>query len=197
MNKLNTTLIGAFLLVFTFFSSNDVKSESYIYGGAKLFNYGIEESDLQDINSSLVSLGFSSSTSSTDNMGLGFDIGFGIEVSPNISLEGGYVNYGTLEINTSLTGPTENVKTEITGDGMTGGVKFHQEGYYVKAGMHSWDFSATVSTSQGNSSDALGSGTDPFFAIGFGSEQMELGYEHYIIEDGDISAITARYAHKF
>ena len=63
--------------------------------------------------------------------------------------------------------------------------------------MHSWDFSGTVKTSQGSSSDALGSGTDPFFGIGFGSEQMELGYEYYAIEDGNISALTLRFAHKF
>ena len=189
------------LLVYTFiFLLTQVKvtsAETYIYGGAKIFNYGVESSDLQEINTSLVALGFSSSTSSTDNTGVGFDIGFGAEIAPNFAIEGGYVNYGTLTIKTNLTGPTENVTTDITGDGMTGAVKFFQEGYYVKAGMHSWDFSGTVSTSQGSSSDALGSGTDPFFGIGFGSEQMELGYEHYVIEDGDISALTLRVAHKF
>ena len=189
------------LLVFTFiFLLTQVKvisAETYMYGGAKIFNYGIEESDLQEINTSLVALGFSSSTSSTDNTGLGFDIGFGAQIAPNVSIEGGYVNYGTLEINTKLTGPTENVKTEITGDGVTGAVKFSQEGYYAKAGMHSWDFSSKVTASLGSSSDALGSGTDPFFGIGFGSEQMEFGYEYYKIDDGDISSLTLRYAHKF
>ena len=189
------------LFVFTFILlSTQVKvysAETYMFGGAKIFNYGIEKSDLQEINTSLVALGFSSSASSTDNTGIGFDIGFGAEIAPNFSIEGGYVNYGTLEIKTNTTGPTENIKTEITGDGVTGAVKFNQEGYYVKAGMHSWDFSGTVSTSQGSSSDALGSGTDPFFGIGFGSEQLEFGYEYYAIEDGNISALTLRLAHKF
>ena len=189
------------LFVFIFILlSTQVKvysAEPYMFGGAKLFNYGIEKSDLQDINTSLVALGFSSSASSTDNTGLGFDVGFGAEIAPNFSIEASYVNYGTLEIKTNTTGPTENITTEITGDGVAGAVKYGQEGYYVKAGMHSWDFSGTVSTSQGSSSDALGSGTDPFFGFGFGSEQMELGYEYYAIEDGDISALTLRYAHKF
>ena len=76
-------------------------------------------------------------------------------------------------------------------------MKFSEEGYYVKAGMHSWDFSSTVTASLGSSTDALGSGTDPFFGIGFGSDQFEFGYEHYVIEDGDISALTLRFAHKF
>tara|TARA_B110000285_G_C15039981_1_gene571293 strand:- start:1 stop:507 length:507 start_codon:yes stop_codon:yes gene_type:complete len=168
-----------------------------MFGGAKIFNYGIDKSDLQVINTSLVALGFSSSASSTDNTGIGFDIGFGAEITPNFSIEGGYVNYGTLEIKTNTTGPTESITTKITGDGVSGAVKFSQEGYYAKAGMHSWDFSGTVSTSQGSSSDALGSGTDPFFGIGFGSEQLEFGYEYYAIEDGDISALTLRLAHKF
>ena len=63
--------------------------------------------------------------------------------------------------------------------------------------MHSWDFSGKVTASLGSSSESLGTGTDPFFAVGFGSDQMELGYEYYAVDEGDISAITLRYAHKF
>ena len=105
-NVLNMSLKK--LLVFTFiFLLTQVKvnsAETYVYGGAKIFNYGIEKSDLQEINKSLVALGFSSSSSSTDNTGVGFDIGFGAEIAPNFAIEGGYVNYGTLTINTKLTG---------------------------------------------------------------------------------------------
>ena len=187
----------AFIVIFLSVQFKAYSADTYMYGGAKIFNYGIETSDLQEINTSLVALGFSSSTSSTDNTGVGFDIGFGAQISPNLSIEGGYVNYGTLTINTKLTGPTESVTTDITGDGMTGALKFSQEGFYAKGGMHSWDFSSTVKASLGSSKDALGSGTDPFFGIGFGSEQMELGYEYYAIEDGDISALTIRYAAQF
>ena len=117
-----------FLIIFISVQFKAYSAETYLYGGAKIFNYGIEESDLQEINTSLVALGFSSSTSSTDNTGIGFDIGFGAEISPNLSIEAGYVNYGTLTINTKLTGPTENVTTDITGDGVTGAAKFSQEG---------------------------------------------------------------------
>ena len=187
----------AFTVIFLSVQFKAYSAETYMYGGAKIFNYGIETSDLQEINTSLVALGFSSSTSSTDNTGVGFDIGFGAQIAPNFSIEGGYVNYGTLTINTTLTGPTESVTTDITGDGVTGAVKFSQEGFYAKGGMHSWDFSSTVKASLGSSSDALGSGSDPFFGIGFGSEQMEFGYEYYAIEDGDISALTLRYAVQF
>ena len=185
------------LLTLLSLQSNVHSEESYMFGGAKLFNYGIEKSDLQAINTSLVALGFSSSASSTDNSGIGFDIGFGVEMAPNFSFEGSYVNYGTLEIKTNTSGPTENITTEITGDGFVGAVKYSQEGYYVKGGIHSWDFSGKVTASLGSSSESLGTGTDPFFGVGFGSDQMELGYEYYAIDDGDISALTLRYAHKF
>ena len=57
--------------------------------------------------------------------------------------------------------------------------------------------SETVTGSLGSSSDALGSGTDPFFGVGFGSDQMELGYEYYKIDDGDISSLSLRFAYKF
>ncbi len=187
----------AVTLIFLSFQVKAYSVDTYMFGGAKLFNYGLEASDLQELNTSIVSLGFTSSTSSTDNAGIGYDIGFGAQIAPNFSIEGGYVNYGTLEINTNTTGPVQNIKTEITGDGVTGAVKYNLEGFYVKGGMHSWDFSGTVTTSLGSSTDAIGSGTDPFFGIGFGSEQFELGYEHYTVDDGDISALILRAAHKF
>jgi hypothetical protein len=120
-----------FILLFTLLSlqSNVNSEEAYMFGGAKLFNYGIEKSDLQAINTSLVSLGFSSSASSTDNSGIGFDVGIGVEIAPNFSIEGSYVNYGTLEIKTETTGPTETLFTEVKGDGIAGALKYSQEGF--------------------------------------------------------------------
>ena len=187
------------MILFAVFSlqSNVHSADAYIYGSGKYFSYGVEKSDLQAINTSLIALGFTSSLSETDNSGYGFDVGLGTEVAPNFFLEGGYVNYGTLTINTTTTGGVENIKTEIKGNGVTGAVKYEVDSFYVKGGMHSWDFSGTVTTSLGSSSDALGSGTDPFFGIGFGTDGFELGYEYYAIEDGDISALTARFSHKF
>ena len=187
------------MILFAVFSlqSNVYSADAYVYGSGKYFSYGVEKSDLQVINTSLIALGFTSSLSETDNSGYGFDVGLGAEVAPNFFLEGGYVNYGTLTINTTTTGGVENIKTEIKGNGVTGAVKYETDGFYFKGGMHSWDFSGTVSTSLGSSSDALGSGTDPFFGIGFGSDGFEFGYEYYAIEEGDISALTARFSHKF
>ena len=97
------------------FQTNAYSADAYWYGSGKMFSYGVEKSDLRVINTSLVTLGFSSSASSTDNTGYGFDVGLGAEISPNLFMEGGYVNYGTLTINTTTTGPVEKIKTEITG----------------------------------------------------------------------------------
>lgn len=171
--------------------------KSYMFGGAKLFFYGVEESDLQEWNTSIISLGFSSSSSSTDNTGIGFTIGYGAEIVPNFFLEGSFSSYGTLKVTTNTTGPTETITTEITGDGIAGAIKYTEDGFYVKAGLHSWDLSSNITTSLGSSTDALGTGTDPFFAIGFDYDQVELGYEHYQLDDSDLSALTFRYSVKF
>ena len=71
MKKILLTLIISSLTLMNASKAED----SYVFGGAKLFNYGIESSDLQVINTSLIDLGFSSSLSSTDNSGIGFDLG--------------------------------------------------------------------------------------------------------------------------
>tara|TARA_B100001121_G_C18527647_1_gene544392 strand:+ start:17 stop:625 length:609 start_codon:yes stop_codon:yes gene_type:complete len=181
---------------------NNVKAEEgYMFGGVKVFNYGIETSDLQVINTSLVNLGFSSSTSSTDNTGVGFDLGFGLNITDNIAAEVGYVDYGTLEINTTLTGPAETIKTEIDGDGLTGAAVFkfgdEKEHAYVKAGFHSWTFTGRVTASLGSSSEPLGSDTDTFFAFGFKGDGWYASYDHYVIEDGDIGSFTIGYSASF
>tara|TARA_Y100000591_G_C21779955_1_gene670420 strand:+ start:37 stop:645 length:609 start_codon:yes stop_codon:yes gene_type:complete len=196
-------LLAVFSVIFSLLTIGTVKAEeSYVFGGIKVFNYGIETSDLQELNTSLVNLGFSSSTSSTDNTGVGFDIGLGLNISENLAAEVGYVDYGTLEINTTLTGPAETLKTEIDGDGLTGAavLKFGEgdnEHAYVKAGFHSWEFTGKVTASLGSSSEALGKGTDPFFSFGYKAEGWFVSYDHYVIEDGDIGSFSLGYASSF
>ena len=194
--------ITIFSLMLVLFNINTTKAEDgYMFGGLKVFNYGIETSDLQVINTSLVSLGFSSSTSSTDNTGVGMELGFGVNISETLAAEVGYVNYGTLEINTTLTGPAETLKTEIDGDGFTGAVvlKLGEEDdhAFIKAGFHSWSFTGTVSASLGSSSEPLGTGTDPFFSFGFKGDGWYGSYDHYVIEDGDIGSFSVGYSHSF
>jgi hypothetical protein len=190
------------LAMFVFFLSNTSKAEdAYMFGGVKLFNYGIESSDLQVINTSLVSLGFSSSLSTTDNTGVGFDLGIGLNLDENLALEFGYVNFGTLEINTTLTGPAETVKTEITGNAITGAGVFKfgddQENFYLKAGMHSWDLDGKVTASLGSSTAPLGTGTDLTFGAGFKANNWFASYDYYAVEEGDFSSFGIGYSTKF
>ena len=185
------------LILFFSYSHANAEDTAYAYGGIKIFNYGVETSDLQEINTSLIALGFSSSLSETDNTGVGFDLGLGFPISENLAVEGGYVNYGTLEITTTLTGPSEKLTTEISGDGVTFAGVIMAEGAYVKAGMHSWDFSGKVSSSKGSSSEPLGTGTDPFFGVGFIADNIQTSFEYYAIEDGDITSLGIAYRMPF
>tara|TARA_B100000427_G_C15483382_1_gene584172 strand:- start:244 stop:843 length:600 start_codon:yes stop_codon:yes gene_type:complete len=189
-------------VVFVFFNTSFAKAEDgYMFGGVKVFNYGIKKSDLQEINTSLISLGFSSSTTSTDNTGIGVEVGVGVNISEILAAEIGYVDYGTLEINTTLTGPSETVKTEIDGDGFTGAAVFkfgeEEDHGYLKVGFHSWSFTGTVTASLGSSTEPLGSGTDPFFGVGFKAGGWYGSYDHYMIEDGDIGSFSVGYSHPF
>ena len=194
--------ILVFILGLILFSSQSLKAEeTYVFGGAKLFNYGIESSDLQAINTSLIALGFSSSTTKTDNQGVGFDIGLGFNMSDNFAIEAGYVNYGTLEINTSTTGPVENLKLEIKGSGLTGAgvLKFgdDKENFYVKGGMHSWELDGKITASLGSSTEPLGSGTDLFGGVGFVMDNFYASYDYYVVDDGNFSSFGIGYKKSF
>lgn len=197
MKKIFVMITACFLSI----SSISNAEEKYLFGGVKLFNYGIEGSDLQVINTSLVNLGFSSSTSSTDNTGVGFDLGVGFNVSENLALEVGYVDYGTLEINTTTTGPAETIKTEISGNGLTAAAVLKigdaTENFYVKGGMHRWDFKGTATTSLGSSTEPLGTGTDPMLGAGFSFGNFYASFDYYMIDSGDISSLGLGYRKTF
>jgi len=188
------------IIIFSF-SNISKAEETYMFGGAKLFNYGIESSDLQEINTSLIALGFSSSTTKTDNQGVGFDLGLGFNISDSFAIEAGYVNYGTLEINTSTTGPVENLKLEIKGSGLTGAgvLKFgdDKENFYVKGGMHSWELDGKITASLGTSTEPLGSGTDLFGGVGFVVDNFYASYDYYVVDDGNFSSFGIGYKKSF
>ena len=197
MKKTLVVILGLIL-----FSSQSLKAEeAYMFGGAKLFNYGIESSDLQAINTSLIALGFSSSTTKTDNRGVGFDIGLGFNMSDNFAIEAGYVNYGTLEVSTTTTGPVENLKLEIKGTGFTGAgvIKFgdDKENFYVKGGMHSWELDGKITASLGSSTEPLGSGTDLFGGVGFVMDNFYVSYDYYVVDDGSFSSFGIGYKKSF
>jgi hypothetical protein len=81
------------------------KAGPYIVGGIALVNYNISTSDLQELNTGLLNLGFSSALSSTDNTSVYFKVHGCYHVNKNFAVEGVYTSLGQLEINTTLTGP--------------------------------------------------------------------------------------------
>ncbi len=192
--------ILAFFLSFVLIGSSKAES-GYWFGGLKVFNYGIEKTDLQEINRSLIALGFDTSSSSTDNTGVGFDIGVGFDLTEATAFEVGYVDYGTLEINTTTTGPVENILTSIDGSGVTlagvlrSGDK--QNNAYIKAGMHSWEFQGTVTASLGSSTEPLGTGEGLYLSIGGAADGWYVSYDYYGIEDGSIGSFSFGYTAAF
>ena len=81
------------------------KAGPYIVGGIGLVNYNISTSGLQELNTGLLNLGFSSALSSTDNTSVYFKVHGCYHVNKNFAVEGVYTSLGQLEINTTLTGP--------------------------------------------------------------------------------------------
>jgi hypothetical protein len=177
------------------------EKQPYFYGGVKLFNYGLENGDLRTLNVSIVNLGFSSSTSSTDNRGYGVELGLGYDFNKNLAVEAGYTNFGTLTINNRTTGPTTSNTLDITGYSLGVGVlgKFGEEKSYgyIKAGLHNWDMSGKLSTSLGSSSEALGTGTDPMFSVGYRADIFQISYDGYQIDDRWFKSFTIGLKYNF
>jgi hypothetical protein len=194
------TAIALFLVLLTTANFSNAK-EPYVYGAAKYWNYGLEKSDLQTINTSLVNLGFSSSSSSTDNWGIGYEFGIGYDVTDNFAIEGGYVDFGTLTIKTNTTGPTENITTDITGNAFSANLKAkfgsNDDHFFGRAGIHTWDLNSAVTSSLGKSTDPLGSGTDPWFGVGYQSGMFNVSYDYYKLGSSDITSITGGIKYTF
>ena len=198
-NKIIALMISLIAMP-TFAYTKEVKP--YFFLDYKRFNYGIETGDLQAINQSLVNLGYSSSTSSTDNTGNGFEIGGGADIHKNFGIEASYVNLGTLTINTTLTGPSESLKTEIDGTSFAAALVIKggddKNTFYGRVGMHTWDLDGSVTGTRGSGTASLGDGTDPFFGIGYKFDDLvRIGYDYYKIDDSNITSLSIGLNYKF
>ena len=195
--------IAIIILSISVFLTQSLRAEvkPYAFGDIKYFNYGLEESDLQALNTALVNLGYASSTTSTDNSAFGFELGFGIDITSNFALEASYIDLGTLTINNTTTGPATTNKLEIDGSSvaLTGVVKFGEEKqyFYARGGMHSWDLDGKLTSSLGVANFTLGDGTDFLFGIGYRADMFRVGYDYYKIDDSDISSFSAGLIYNF
>jgi len=184
----------------TFAYTKEIKP--YVFLDYKRFNYGVEGEDLQAINRSLINLGYTSSRSSTDNTGNGFEIGGGVDFHKNLGAEVSYVNLGTLTIKTTTTGPAESITTNIDGSSIAAALVLKggddKNTFYGRVGMHSWDMDAKVRGTLGSATASLGDGTDPFFGVGYKfNDLVRIGYDYYKIDDGDISSLSIGLNYKF
>ena len=192
------------ILSISFFLTQSLRAEvkPYAFGDFKYFNYGITTSDLQELNRAVISLGYTSSTSSTDNSGVGFELGFGVDVTKNLALEASYVDLGTLTINNNTTGPTTRNTLDIEGNslafGLVGKLGDDEKNYFFgRVGMHAWDMDARLTTGRGTATATLGDGTDYFAGVGFRGEMFRFGYDFYKIDDSDVSSLSVGIIHNF
>lgn len=178
------------------------RKQFYVLASLGVVDYTVESSELQEINTALVNLGFSSSTTSTDNQGVLYKVGAGFDFNKFLSLEGGYTNLGILRIKTTTTGPSEKLTLDIKPDGFefSGLAKYHFNDkalVYGRVGILSWDAKGTVTGSLGSASATLGSGTDVTLGIGFEYNPIRIEYQYYKLGDADVNTFHVSYVFKF
>ena len=164
------------------FSVSSNADESYVFGGPRIFYYDVEQSDVDQLATDLVALGFSSATVKAETGGVGFDIGAGFPVSENIDIEASYVYMGDFELTADMTGPTENVKVSSSPWSIPIVAKIKvgdsDANLFFRAGWHFWTQNSEIGTSNGKV-ELYGKGNDPMFGFGAQLGGMQISYEHY------------------
>lgn len=204
-------LVKVILLPFFFllnFNISFAQDKNQFYGIVALgtVDYGITTADLQSLNTSLVNLGFSSSTSSTDNTGLYWKAHGGMHINEYLAVEGGYTSLGTLVVDTTLTGPAETVKTEITATAFEisglGKYTFNKNYGFIRLGMTSFDIDTKVTTTLGSATLPVSSGTG--FTYGFGGHfavgdksGFRIEFQGYELDSAEVSTLHFGYTLNF
>lgn len=204
-------LVKVILLPFFFllnFNISFAQDKNQFYGVVALgtVDYGITTADLRSLNTSLVNLGFSSSTSSTDNTGLYWKAHGGMHINEYLAVEGGYTSLGTLVVDTTLTGPAETVKTEITATAFEisglGKYTFNKNYGFIRLGMTSFDIDTKVTTTLGSATLPVSSGTG--FTYGFGGHfavgdksGFRIEFQGYELDSAEVSTLHFGYTLNF
>ena len=174
----------ALLILFLFgvFTATTNAEESYVFGGPRIFYYDVEQSDVDQVATELVSLGFSTAKVSANSGGVGFDIGAGFPVNDVLDIEVSYVNMGEFELKANMTGPTENLTatSKPWSIPIVAKLKFGDSdaNLFAAAGWHFWRQNSDISTSQGKV-ELYGQGNDPVIGIGAKLGGFQISYEHY------------------
>ncbi|MDF1693457.1 MAG: outer membrane beta-barrel protein [Zhongshania sp.] len=177
----------------------------YIFGGASAvehdydssnFRYSFGDGSLSDID--------------TDNETGGLRLGLGFGFSPELALEMGFVDLGSItgtgfsDGSQLLTNGYTAGRVDMDGDvdGVFLGIKVHTPerepmGLYARFGVYAWEFAGTVQdNSQGGKFSV--EGTDPYVGVGLRfavaeNADLQIGYDHYVLDDDesvDMSANT-------
>ena len=206
VNLVKLILLPVFFLLN--FNISFAQDKNQFYGVVALgtVDYGITTADLRSLNTSLVNLGFSSSTSSTDNTGLYWKAHGGMNINEYLAVEGGYTSLGTLVVDTTLTGPAETVKTEITGTAFEisglGKYTFNKNYGFIRLGMTSFDIDTKVTTTLGSATLPVSSGTG--FTYGFGGHfavgdksGFRIEFQGYELDSAEVSTLHFGYTLNF
>ena len=204
-----TRILLFIILAYTLGSLSANAKDNYLFGGPKLFSYDIDQADVDQLATDLVSLGFSTATVSANDYGGGFDIGIGFPITEMIDIEASFVYMGQFKLTADMTGPTENLT--ITSDSMSfpimAKIKFGESDYnfFAKAGWHFWQQDATIATSRG-SVELWGKGNDPAYGIGAQLAGFSVSYDIYNFsgigagvagQDSSMSSISATWSMQF
>ena len=182
--------------------TSEYQKRFYVLGSVGIVDFNVEGSDLQDVDTDLVNLGFASSRTSTDDEGVMFKIGAGFDFSKYVSIEGGYTDLGTLEIKTATTGPSENFSLDIEPDGfeISGLLKYNindQALVFGRVGLLFWEADATISSSLGSIKVELDDGTDITLGIGLEYSFFRIEYQYYKLGDEDLNTFQFSLVYKF
>jgi len=207
--------------VFTFFaimltisitllsSKNANAAENYVFGGPKIFYYDVDQSDVNQVATDLVNLGFTTAKVEANTAGLGFDIGLGFPVSDMIDIETSFVYLGEFELTATTTGPAESIKATSSGISIpiVAKIKFGtgDTNFYGKAGWHFWKQNSDISSSKGKI-ELYGQGNDAVLGIGGQLGNFQVSYDHYNfsgigagmgIGEGGIGSLAATWSTEF
>lgn len=169
-------------------------------------SYDVTLNDAADLDDgSLTSASLDDSDTS-----LSFTLGY--QITPNFSLEGGYIDLGEFAFNATSNGsgflyPAGPVGVKVETDGLFFDVKGQvplneQFSLYGKLGLLNWDTDVKVSLSIGSASVPVDSDNDVFFGIGGSfninnSMALNVDYTLYELEDLDVDVLSVGIQYSF